>query len=162
MRTRATSMEPSRCVSHSASTRGHMPPRFWGGSLSSPPFSFRATRAGRFIGDNHRRMRQIKECGFATPRTEILSHTPLKPWGKNQAVLWDTKNHRFSLSLSRSHQGPQSGRLAMWNSRQSRRLPLPWLPGDVRAQPSAARLSRILHTALETRGLSLSSRSESP
>ena len=58
-------MGPGRGTQQRTSTLGHMTPLFWGGSLSSFSFSRVGSVAGRFTVDNHNRLRQIEESGFA-------------------------------------------------------------------------------------------------
>ena len=54
---------------------------------------------------------------MAKLRSGVLSNVAVR------AVFWDTENHRFPLSFSRSHPDPQTGRPTMSRSRQSRLLP---------------------------------------
>ena len=58
-------MGPSRGTQQRNATKGHMTPLFLGGSLSSFSISRVGSVAGRFTGDNHSRLRQIEESGFA-------------------------------------------------------------------------------------------------
>ena len=70
-------MGPSRGMSQRTATKGHMTPLFWGGSLSRISFSRVGSVAGRFTGDNHSGMREIKESGFAAFLDLSMSHPPL-------------------------------------------------------------------------------------
>ena len=58
-------MGPSRGTQQRDSTKGHMTPLFWGRSLSSFSTSRVGSVSERFIGDNHNRLSQIEESGFA-------------------------------------------------------------------------------------------------
>ena len=58
-------------------TKDRIPPLFWGGSLTSQPFSRRPKLEGRFRTANHSGMRHIEESGFAALLVRIMPHPPL-------------------------------------------------------------------------------------
>ena len=59
-------MGPSRGTQQRDATLGHIPPLFWGGSLPSFSTCAPGTQGeGCFTVDNHNRIRDIEESGFA-------------------------------------------------------------------------------------------------
>ena len=58
------------------STKGHIPPLFWGGSLSSFSFSRVVSVSGRVTVHKHNRMKEIEESGFAAFLDLATGHPP--------------------------------------------------------------------------------------
>ena len=69
-------MGPSRGMPQRTATKGRMTPLFLGGSLTSFSTSRVVSVSERFIVDNHNRMRQIEESGFAALLVLAMPHPP--------------------------------------------------------------------------------------
>ena len=135
MRTRATRQAVEKSVPQSTSFGDRMTPHFGGGRSRPSHHAARRTQDGLNKLANHRRMSRIDEYGCGTPKPKPMPHPP--PCERfphvtlcmTPALPCGIKKHRISPSLSQPHPGLQTGRPAMSRSRQSRPLPLAWLPG---------------------------------
>ena len=86
-----------------ASTLGRIPPLFWGGSLSSFSTCAPGTQGeGRFTGDNHSGMREIKESGSAAFLDLSGEHPPPDsvPSIIDHCYIKKQPNFRFSQPIS--------------------------------------------------------------
>ena len=69
-------MGPSRGMPQQTSTKGHMTPLFWGGSLSSFSTSRVRSVSGRVTVHKYNQLRQIEESGFAALLNLAMPHPP--------------------------------------------------------------------------------------
>ena len=72
-------MGPSRGMPQHTATKGRMNPLFLGGSLTSFSTSRVVSVSERLIVDNHNRMRQIEESGFAALLVLAMPYPPPDP-----------------------------------------------------------------------------------
>ena len=70
-------MGPSRGMPQRTATLGHIPPLFWGGSLSSFSVSRVVSVSGRVTVHKHSRMKEIEESGFAAWLVLTMPYPPL-------------------------------------------------------------------------------------
>ena len=80
-----------------------MAPLFWGGSLSSFSLYRVGSVAGRFTVDNHNRLRQIEESGFAA-----LLDLSMPPPPSERVALWIGRCGMKKQRISRLSQPPSS------------------------------------------------------
>ena len=114
-------MGPSRGMRQRTSTKGHIPPLFLGGSLPSFSLSRVVSVSEPIIVHKHNRMKQIEESGFAALLDLATGHPPPEsvPTIIDHCTI---ENSQISGCVSRADLAPQTARLAMLNSRQSRLL----------------------------------------
>ena len=77
---------------HSAAIGAGRNPPFGGGRYRLPEFFSIGILESECTGTNHRKTKEFKECGAATPPRFFMEHPPLCPCSKKHAVPRGMKN----------------------------------------------------------------------